>query len=105
MELEIENGELRAVQHNSCKRGVEYAKQEFYDPRRMVTATATIENGVVPRIPVRTSQPLPVAHIQALLAEIYRLTLTAPLEIGAAVIKNFADTGVDVITTRTVAAR
>lgn len=105
MELEIENGELRGVQHNSCKRGVEYAKQEFYDPRRMVTATATVENGVVPRIPVRTSQPLPVAHINALLAEIYRLTLSAPLEIGTAVIKNFADTGVDVVTTRTVAAR
>lgn len=105
MELEVVDGELRGVQHNSCKRGIEYAKQEFYDPRRMVTATATVENGVVQRVPVRTSEPLPVAHIQALLAEIYRLTLSAPLDIGAAVIKNFADTGVDVVTTRSIAAR
>ena len=105
MELEVVDGELRGVQHNSCKRGIEYAKQEFYDPRRMVTATATVENGVVQRVPVRTSEPLPVAHINALLAEIYRLTLSAPLDIGAAVIKNFADTGVDVVTTRSIAAR
>jgi CxxC motif-containing protein len=102
MELEIENGEIKAVQHNSCKRGVAYAQQEFSDPRRMVTATATITNGVIDRIPVRTSNPLPTKHINAVLQAIYALKLTAPLSINTVVVENFAETGIDVITTRNV---
>jgi len=100
MELEIEDGELKTVQHNSCKRGIDYAKQEFYDPRRMVTTTAAVSGGVIKRVPVRTSKPLPVTYIAALLEAIHTLRLQAPLSIGESVITNFSDTGVDVVTTR-----
>ncbi len=100
MVLEIENGDLQAVQHNSCKRGIDYAQQEFYDPRRMVTTTAAVVGGVVKRLPVRTTEPLPVAYINALLAAIHELRLEAPLGLGKPVLTNFANTGVDVITTR-----
>lgn len=100
LELEIENGDIKAVYHHSCKRGIEYAKQEFYDPRRMVTATAPIEHGPVKRIPVRTSEPIPIKHINALLNAIYRLRLQTPLPLGAPVITNFAEIGIDVIATR-----
>lgn len=100
MELEIEDGELKAVQHNSCKRGIEYAKQEFYDPRRMVTATVAVTGGPVERMPVRTSAPLPINHIPEMLQAVYALHLSAPLDIGTPVITNVADTGIDVIATR-----
>jgi len=102
MELEIVNGELNTVQHHSCKRGVDYAKQEFYDPRRIVTATAAVAGSVVKRVPVRTNKPLPVKHIHKVLRAIYALKLTAPLDIGVPVIKNVAGTNVDVITTRSI---
>ena len=102
MELEIEDGEIKAVQHNSCKRGVEYAQQEFYDPRRMVTATATVTGGLLNRVPVRTSEPIPIKYINDVLQNVYQLTITAPLALGTVVIKNFAETGIDVITTRNV---
>ncbi len=102
MEIEIEDGELTAVRHNACKRGITYAKQEFYDPRRMVTATATVRGGTAPRVPVRTSVPLPIQHIPAVLDAIYALHLSAPLTIGTVVITNFANTAIDVITTRNV---
>ena len=102
MELEIEDGEITAVQHNSCKRGVEYARQEYYDPRRMITATATVTGGILKRVPVRTSEPIPIQHSNDVLHAIYDLTIVAPLPIGTAVIKNFAGTGIDVMTTRKV---
>ncbi len=102
MELEIEDGKIKAVQHNSCKRGIEYAEQEFYDPRRMVTATVAISKGVVNRVPVRTSEPIPLKYINDVLQAIYELNLFAPLDIGTVVIKNFADTDIDVVTTRSV---
>lgn len=100
MALEIEDGELKAVQYNSCKRGIDYAKQEFYDPRRMVTTTAAVSGGVIKRVPVRTSEPLPIAHIPALLEAIHNLRLQAPLSTGEPVMTNFSGTGVDVVTTR-----
>ena len=100
MELEIENGEIKAVQHNSCKRGLEYAKQEYYDPKRMVTTTAAVEGGLLSRVPVRTSEPISIQFIQDLLQAIYALKISAPQTIGTPIIKDFAGTGVDVITTR-----
>lgn len=100
MELEIVDGELKAVAHNSCQRGLDYATQEYYDPRRMVTATAAVSGSVLTRMPVRTSAPLPVQQIEPLLQAIYQLRLHAPLTLGEPVLTNFADTGIDVITTR-----
>ncbi len=102
LELEIEDGDVKAVYHHSCQRGIEYAKQEYYDPRRMVTATAPIEHGVVKRIPVRTSAPIPIKQVNALLNAIYSLQLEAPIQLGTPVITNFAGTGVDVITSRKI---
>jgi CxxC motif-containing protein len=102
MELEIVDRELKTVRHNSCKRGVDYAKQEFYDPRRIVTATAAVTGSVVKRVPVRTNKPLPMKHIYEVLQAIYALKLAAPLDIGVPVIKNIPGTGIDVITTRNV---
>jgi CxxC motif-containing protein len=102
MELDITEGTITAVRHNSCKRGIDYAHQEFYDPRRMVTATAAIRNGTLPRIPVRTSAPLPMQHIPAALKAIYALDLTAPLDQGTVVITNVADSGIDILTTRRI---
>jgi CxxC motif-containing protein len=100
MELDIEDGKITAVRHNACKRGMDYAHQEFYDPRRMVTTTATVTAGALKRVPVRTSRPLPVKQINALLTAIHVLRLAAPLDMGKPIITNFANTGVDVITTR-----
>ncbi|MBD3325147.1 DUF1667 domain-containing protein [candidate division KSB3 bacterium] len=102
MELEIEDGEITAVRHNSCKRGITYAQQEYYDPRRMVTTTAAVQGGLQKRVPVRTSEPIQVEHIEALLQAIYTLDLSAPLTIGTPVIENFADTGIHVIATRNI---
>ena len=87
---------------NSCKRGVEYAQQEYYDPKRMVTTTATVSGGILKRVPVCTSESIGVEHIESMLQAVHQLTITAPLPIGTAVLKNFAETGVYVKTTRNV---
>jgi CxxC motif-containing protein len=102
MELEIEDGDMKAVQHNSCKRGVEYAKQEYYDPKRMVTTTVAVTGGILKRVPVRTSEPIGIQRVNDLLQAVYTLTVEAPLPIGTSVIENFQETGIDVITTRNV---
>ena len=102
MEVAIEDGKLLSVAHNTCKRGIQYAESEVSDPRRMVTATASLTGGVLTRVPVRTSAPLPIQYIPELLRAIYDLTIAAPIPIHTPVIRNFAATEIDIITTRTM---
>lgn len=42
-----------------CKRGLEYAKQEFLEPTRMLITTMRIKGGVLPVIPVRSNKEIP----------------------------------------------
>ena len=42
----------------TCKRGLEYAQQEFYEPKRILTTTIRVENGFLPLVPVRTDKPI-----------------------------------------------
>ncbi len=70
--------------------------------RAVWSALAPIEHGVVKRIPVRTSAPIPIKRVNALLNAIYSLQLEAPIQLGTPVITNFAGTGVDVITSRKI---
>ena len=42
----------------TCNRGLEYANQEFYEPKRILTTTIRVENGLLPLIPVRTDKPI-----------------------------------------------
>jgi len=89
-----------AVSGNRCKRGENYAREEIRDPKRTVTAVVRTDSPSHRYLPVRTDQPLSKKHINALLNELYRLTIPEPVEIGQLVIQNFRETGVNVIATR-----
>ena len=96
-----EEGEV-IVTGNKCPRGETYAREEVLAPKRTVTATCRVAGGGHRRVPVKTDAPLPVELINDLLDELYRLTLTPPLQRGQTVVENFRDSGVNVLTTRTV---
>ncbi len=98
-----ENEELR-VTGNRCPRGFEYAKEEVFSPKRMVTATCRVTGGHVPRLPVRTTEPFPVERIGELLDKIYALDVEAPVTIGDVMIADACETGIDVIASRSVKA-
>lgn len=92
------------ISGNRCKRGAEYAQEEFRDPRRVVTATCAIGDAEVPRLPVRSSIAVPVASLAAFLAATYRLRVSAPIAAGAVVGTDLANTGIDLIATMSVEA-
>jgi len=86
-----------AISGNRCPRGAIYAQSELSDPRRVVTATVASDSAAMPRLPVRTSQPLPKRHIDALLNRLYRINVNVPVKHGDVLLSNVEDTGVDVI--------
>ena len=100
IKVEYDNGEVKNISGNTCKRGYDYAISEVTNPVRTITSTVKTENGDI--IPVKTSKPIPKELIFKCMEEINKTVAKLPIKIGDIVIKNILDTGVDVIVTRNV---
>ena len=91
-----------AVTGNSCENGAEYGANELRNPTRTLTSTVKLENGVLPRCPVRTSAPIPKGKMFEAMAVLEGVTLTAPVKIGQVAVENLLGTGADLIVTRNI---
>ena len=99
--LTDENGEL-SVSGNTCKRGEDYAKNEYRNPVRMLTTTVQLENADSRLLPVISSGMIPKEMIQKCLECLYSISVTAPVKSGEIVYKNILDTGIDILAAKTV---
>ena len=98
--VEMENGEVKNISGNTCKRGYDYAMSEVTNPVRTITSTVKTENGDM--IPVKTSKPIPKELIFKCMEEINKVTASLPIRIGDVVIENILNTGADIVATRNV---
>jgi CxxC motif-containing protein len=89
------------VTGNKCPRGKKYAIEEITAPKRIVTSTVKITGGSYPVIPVKTATPIPKEKIFTIMAILANVEVVVPVHVGDIVVKNIADTGVDVVATRT----
>ena len=90
------------VSGNKCPRGAAYVRQELTDPRRNISSTAAVEGGTRPVVPVKTASPVPKGRIFAVMDEIRRLRVTAPVQAGQVLIEDAAGTGCAVAATGSV---
>lgn len=95
---ENSEGDIK-VTGNKCIRGDNYAREEFSEPKRVVTATCSSGRDNCGRIPVKTNKPILKEHIDSLLKEIYSIKIDNSVKRGMILIKNYRDTGVDVVAT------
>lgn len=93
---------FKILEGNKCKKGIEYARNEALDPRRMLTTSVLIEDGEWPLVSVKSSQPIPKEKVFTVLKEIKKTIAKAPIKSGQMVISNAADTNIDIIATKTV---
>jgi CxxC motif-containing protein len=63
-----------------------------------------LSGGVVGRVPVKTDGALLKELIPSLLEELYAMKIQAPVKQGHYLIENYRDTGVSLVTTRTIPA-
>ena len=84
----------------TCKRGLEYAKQEFFEPKRIITTTMRVDNGFLPLVPVRSDKPILKNKIYDALKKIALSRIKAPIKNGEVLIKNILDTDVNIIASR-----
>jgi CxxC motif-containing protein len=84
----------------TCNRGLEYATQEFYEPKRILTTTIRVENGFLPLIPVRTDKPILKDKLNEALMIIAQTVVNAPVKMGDILIKDLLNSGANVIASR-----
>ena len=93
------NGEL-IIEGYSCKRGIEYAREEFVAPKRILTTTMQVENGFLPLIPVRSDKPMPKEKLGDALKEIAQTVANVPIKMGDILIENVVGLEINIIASR-----
>jgi CxxC motif-containing protein len=98
----LKDGIISSIQNATCKRGEEYVRCELTNPMRSIASLAAVENGDLPLVSVRTNRPIPKSGISAVMGEIRKIRLKAPVSIGTVVIKNICGFDSDVIITKNI---
>ncbi|MFX1398541.1 MAG: DUF1667 domain-containing protein [Promethearchaeota archaeon] len=100
-EIHVKNvsGEL-IVEGHTCKRGEEYAREEFISPKRILTTTMRVKEGLLPLVPVRTNVPIPKDKLNDVLRVIALQEIQAPLKMGQVLIKDVLGLEANVIASR-----
>jgi CxxC motif-containing protein len=86
----------------ACKRGIEYAAQEYREPKRMLITTMRVDGGALPVVPVRSTKELPKQRIFDAVEQVSHIALRAPIKMGTVVVPNLLNLGVDVIASRDI---
>ena len=98
--LTVEGDQELTVSGYTCPRGEVYGIKEVTSPTRVITSTVKIEGATHNRLPVKTSADLPKTMMNACMALINSLSVTAPIKMNTVLAENIFDKGVDIIATR-----
>lgn len=101
-EIQVKKNESGDISFDgyTCKRGLEYAEQEYYEPKRILTTTMRVQNGFLPLIPVRTDVAILKDKLGDALKEIAVTQIKAPIKAGAILIENILGSGANIIASR-----
>ncbi|MBR5445611.1 MAG: DUF1667 domain-containing protein [Clostridia bacterium] len=100
----LEDGKVTGVTGHTCPRGKTYAQNEVTHPVRTLTTTVLLDNAVcgAKTLPVKTSKPLSKGLLFAAMEELTGYTVTAPVAVGDVLLKDFMESGVDLVACKTV---
>jgi CxxC motif-containing protein len=95
------DGNLK-VDGNLCVKGEKYAIEEMTHPTRILTTTVKTISQVIPRISVKSQQPLPKELIFPALLILDDIIIKNNVKIGDIVVKDILNTGIDMVATKNV---
>jgi len=100
--IKIKKNKKLVIKGAKCIKGIEYSKHEILNPKRILTTSILVKNGILPLISVKTSKPVPKDKIFKILKIIKKKSVNAPIYIGDIIIENILDTGSNIVSTKTV---
>ncbi|MGI6216001.1 MAG: DUF1667 domain-containing protein [Coriobacteriales bacterium] len=101
LEVLVDGGNVVSVTGNNCNRGVEYARSEATDPKRVVTALVDVRDSQMPAS-CRTESAISKRLIPQCLKVLRGIELEKPVRIGQVIVENVCDTGVNIIATKDI---
>lgn len=102
MTVTIEDGAVTKVTGNTCPRGPKYAHDEIVAPKRMLTSTVRVSNGLLPLLPVVSQTTLPKEQVLTCAAALRQVVVTAPVTAGQVIVKDILGLGVDIVASRSM---
>ncbi len=100
--VEGEGEKILAVEGYACKRGLEYATNEFAHPVRILTTTVKLAGVAGDLLPVRSAKPLPKEKLFDCMEVIRATEVALPVNRHDVVVADICGTGVDIVATKTV---
>lgn len=103
-QLEVEHSEdtILQVSGNRCKKGLEYAEKEIFNPQRIITTTVSISNAIIALVPVKTDRSIAKQLSFKVIESASKLQLDAPVKTGDVIVENILGTGANLVVTRTL---
>lgn len=105
LQVQLEDGTVKAVTGNTCKRGAIYGEKECTNPTRIVTSSVRVKGGMENVVSVKTEDDIPKDIIFKCLDLLKGIEVQAPVRINDVVLENVAGTGVNIIATREIEAK
>lgn len=90
------------VEGNSCIRGSKYGVDEVTNPKRVITSTVRLEGAYLNMLPVKTNGSIPKEKVFEVMEVLSNIKITAPVTIGDIIIKNVLNTGIDIVSTKSI---
>jgi CxxC motif-containing protein len=97
-----EDGEIISIEGHQCKLGIEYVKEELFDPKRTLTTTIVVREGELPLVSVKTSNPIPKESMFQAMDCISQTRVNAPIEIGEVLLENVLGLNADIVATKRI---
>ncbi len=101
--VQSQNGEITNITGYQCDLGIDYAREEFKNPTRILPTTVRVKGGELELVPVKTARPIPKASIGEAMQELAGVRVQAPVKRGQVVVEDIAGTGIEVVATRSIA--
>lgn len=83
-----------------CLKGLDYVNNELLNPKRILTTTIKTNNDDIPRLPVKTNNPIDKDLIFDVKKIINETTINKSYKTGDIIISNILNLNVDIIATK-----
>lgn len=100
--VKADGEDIKDISGNECPQGIEYAKNEYLNPTRILPTTVRVKNGQIALVPVKTAAPIPKEKLGEAMQKLAEVEVVAPVELGQVIVENIVDTGVNVVATRSI---
>lgn len=91
------------VSGNICKKGEKYGIKEITNPKRVIISTVKLEGSYLNLLLIKTNSSTPKGMIFDAMKVLDSVTVISPVNVGDIIIKDVLGTGVDIMSSKTMA--